>query len=80
MPDQKTKVTEKYYIEVSASNKKKFVSGLFSGLGYGVGLTLGTSLFFIIVGIVVSKIDLEPILGKFLADVVKAAQPNLKIK
>lgn len=80
MTDQKTKVIEKYYIEVSASNKKKFITGLLSGLGYGLGLALGTSLFFLIIGVFVSKINLEPILGKFLADVVKAAQPNLKVK
>lgn len=80
MPDEKPKVIEKYYIEVAASNKKKFVNGVFTGLGYGVGLTLGTSLFFLILGIFISKIDLEPLLGKFLADVVKAAQPNLKVK
>lgn len=78
MPDGKTKVVEKYYIEVSATNRKKFITGLLGGLGYGLGLALGTSIFFLIIGVFVSKIDLEPIIGKFLADVIKAAQPNLK--
>lgn len=80
MSDEKTKVVEKYYIEVAASNKKKFITGLFSGLGYGVGLTLGTSIFFILLGVFLSKIDLQPILGNFLADVIKSAQSNLKVK
>ena len=78
MSDEKTKLIEKYYIEVAASNRKKFVTGLLGGLGYGLGLALGTSIFFLIIGVFVSKIDLEPIIGKFLADVIKAAQPNLK--
>lgn len=76
--DDKFQVVEKHYIEVSPSNRKKFIAGLFSGLGYGVGLTLGTSIFFILLGVFLSKIDLQPILGQFLADVIKAAQPNLK--
>lgn len=80
MAHQVPKVVEKYYIEVSASNRRKFVTGLFSGLGYGVGLTIGTSIFFIVLGFFVSRVDLQPILGKFLADVIKAAQPNLKVK
>lgn len=78
MSDEKTKLIEKYYIEVSASNRKKFITSLFGGLGYGLGLALGTSIFFLIIGVFVSKIDLEPIIGQFLADVIKAAQPNLK--
>lgn len=78
MSDEKTKVIEKYYIEVSATSRKKFITGLLGGLGYGLGLALGTSIFFLIIGVFVSKIDLEPIIGKFLADVIKAAQPNLK--
>ncbi len=78
--DEKTKVIEKYYIEVAASSRKKFITGLLGGLGYGLGLALGTSIFFLIIGVFVSKIDLEPIIGKFLADVIKAAQPNLKVR
>jgi hypothetical protein len=80
MPEEKTKVIEKYYIEVSASHRKKFFSGLLNGLGYGIGLTLGTSIFFLFLGILVSRIDLQPILGKFLAGVISAAQPHLNIK
>lgn len=78
MPEENQKVVEKYYIEVTASAKKRFLLGLVGGLGWGVGITLGTSAVILAIGYFVSKIDFVPILGQFLADVVKAAQPNLR--
>lgn len=80
-PEQKTpeqKTVEKYYIEVSPSFGKKFLTGLAGGIGWGVGLTLGTSVLLVIIGFFVKRIDFIPIFGKFLADVIKAAQPNLR--
>ncbi len=80
MSDEKIKVIEKHYIEIPTSSKKKFYNGLISGLGYGIGLTIGTSLFFILLGIFLSRVDLQSILGRFLSDVIQATQPNIKIK
>lgn len=80
MPEEKIKLVEKHYIEIPGSAKRKFINGLLGGLGYGIGLTLGTTLFFIILGVFLSKIDLQPILGNFLADIIKSAQPNLRTK
>ncbi len=74
------KVIEKYYIEVTASGRKKFIHGLLSGLGWGIGVTFGTALFITIISILVSKIDFVPILGQFLADVIRVAQANLANK
>ena len=74
------KVVEKYYIEVSASAKKRFLIGLAGGVGWGIGLTIGTAGIIYIVGIFVSKIDFVPILGQFAADVIKAAQENLRTR
>lgn len=72
------KVVEKYYIEVNPTGFNKFLHGLLGGLGWGVGITLGTSAFIVIVGFLVSKIDFVPVLGQFLADVIKSAQHSLK--
>lgn len=72
------KVVEKHYIEIPGSAKKKFLNGLLGGLGYSVGFTVGTTLLLLIIGFFLSRIDLQPILGQFLADVIKAAQPNLR--
>ena len=72
------KVVEKYYIEVNPSGFRKFLHGLLGGLGWGVGITLGTSLLLLVIGYVVSRIDFVPILGQFLSDVVKSASKDLK--
>ena len=74
------KVIEKYYIEVNRSAWRKFFTGLLGGLGWGIGLTLGTSAFIILVGFLISKIDFVPILGDFFAQVIKSAQGNLQAR
>lgn len=75
--NQNQKVVEKYYIEVSASAKKRFLIGLAGGIGWGIGLTIGTAAIIYMVGIIVSKVDFVPVFGKFAADVIKSAQSNL---
>lgn len=72
------KTIEKYYIEVNRSAWRKFFTGLLGGLGWGIGITLGTSAFIILIGFLVSKIDFVPILGDFFAQVIKSAQNNLQ--
>jgi len=75
--NQNQKTVEKYYIEVSASAKKRFLIGLVGGIGWGIGLTVGTAAIIYVVGIFVSKIDFVPVFGKFAAEVIKSAQSNL---
>lgn len=77
-PSEAQKVVEKYYIEVNPSGFKKFLHGLLGGLGWGIGITLGTSILLIGIGFLVSKVNFVPILGQFLADVIKSSQNNLK--
>lgn len=76
MTEEKPKIVEKYYIEVTASAKKRFLLGLVGGLGWGVGLTLGTSAIILIIGYFVSKIDFVPILGQFFSDIIKSTQSS----
>lgn len=71
------KIIEKHYIEVTTSKWHKFITGIISGLGYGIGITFGTAIFFIVIGFVISKIDFIPILGNFFSEVIKSAQSNL---
>lgn len=80
MPNVAERIIEKHYIEIPGSAKKKFINGLLGGLGWGVGLTLGTSILLVLIGFFVSRVDFVPILGQFLADVIKAAQPNLRAR
>ena len=74
---QQEKVVEKYYIEVSASAKKRFLIGLAGGIGWGIGLTVGTAAIIYLAGIFISRVDFVPFFGKFAADVIKSAQSNL---
>lgn len=85
MPDenqdnQKSKIVEKYYIEVSSSAKKRFLIGLAGGIGWGVGLTLGTAVLLYIISLVTSHIGFIPFIGKFAAEVIKSAQENLNVR
>lgn len=80
MAEDKEKIIEKRYIEVSASGKQRFLLGLLGGLGWGVGLTIGTTAILAILGYIVARIDFVPILSQFLADIVKSAQQNLQAK
>ena len=77
-PNQK--VIEKYYIEVSQSARKRFLIGLLGGIGWGVGLTIGTAAILAALGFFTSKINFVPIFGQFLAEVIKSAQGNLNVR
>lgn len=72
------KLVEKYYIEINPSARVKFINGLLGGIGWGIGITLGTAIFLGLLGFIISKIDFVPIFGHFLSDVIKSSQSNLK--
>lgn len=75
MAKEEIKVIEKHYIEVTASYKKRFFMGILQGLGWGIGITLATSLVIAIITYFISRIDFVPILGQFLTNVIESAQP-----
>lgn len=79
-PEETRRVIEKRYIEVNPSARLRFLYGLLGGIGWGVGLTIGTGVILYVVGILVSKIDFIPVLGQFLAEVIKSAQGNLNTR
>ena len=76
MTEEKTKTVEKYYIEVSPSAKKRFIVGLLGGIGWGLGVIIGSTILVASIAFFVSKIDFVPILGKFLSDILKASQSS----
>lgn len=78
--EDKQKVVEKYYIEIPASVKKRILLGIAGGIGWGIGLTLGTAAIIVIVSFFASKIDFVPILGQFFADVINESQQNLRTR
>ena len=78
--EEKEKVVEKYYIEIPASIKKRFLIGLVQGVGWGVGISAGTALILYLIGLILSKVDFVPIFGQFLAEIIKSAQGNLNTR
>ena len=80
MAEDKEKVIEKRYIEINSSGKQRFLHGLLGGIGWGIGLTLGTAAIIVVMGFFASKINFVPILGQFLADVIKESQANLHLR
>ncbi|MBI4037870.1 hypothetical protein HY382_02400 [Candidatus Curtissbacteria bacterium] len=65
------KVVEKHYIEVNPSGLRKFLHGLLGGLGWGVGITVGTAVIIVGLGYLVSKIDFVPFIGDYLNQVIE---------
>jgi len=78
MAKEEIKVIEKHYIEVTASYRKRFLMGILQGLGWGIGITLATSLVIAIISYFVSRIDFVPVFGQFLNDVIKTTQQTPK--
>jgi len=80
MAEENQKIVEKYYIEVNPSAKVKFINGLLGGLGWGVGLTIGTAFFLAIMGYAISRVDFAPIIGQFFQGIIESSQQNLETR
>lgn len=72
-PEQSRRIVEKHYIEVNTSGAHRFWMGVLGGIGWGVGVTLGTAALIILIGYFVSRIDWVPILGQFFQNVIDSA-------
>ncbi len=79
-PEETRRVIEKRYIEVNPSARLRFLYGLLGGIGWGIGLSIGTAAILYLIGFVVSKIDFIPVLGQFLAEVIKSTQGDLNTR
>lgn len=80
MAEEKTKTVEKHYVEVNQSTRKHFITGFMGGVGWAFGATIGTAVVAYIVSLLIRKVDLVPIFGQFIADVIKASQESLRAK
>lgn len=77
MAEDEEKVVEKHYIEINRSSRRNFVMGFVGGVGWAFGATVGTAIIAYIISLLVKRVDIVPIFGQFIADVIKAAQQNL---
>lgn len=60
-----------------------FFNNFLGGIAWGLGATVGVSIFFAIFGFVLSKINLIPVVGNFVSGVLSYIlqnNPNLLVK
>ena len=60
-----------------------FFNNFLGGIAWGLGATIGISIFFAIVAFLISKVDLIPVVGSFVSKVlgyVLQNNPNLLTK
>ena len=78
--EEDQKIIEKHYIEINRSSKKNFIMGFLGGVGWAFGATVGTAIVAYLISLLVKRVDIVPIFGQFIADVIKAAQQNLNAR
>ncbi len=77
MAEDKEKTVEKHYIEINRSSRRNFIMGFVGGVGWAFSATVGTAIVAYLISLLVKRVDIVPIFGQFIADVIKAAQQNL---
>lgn len=69
--------------EIHKSKKQIFFNNFLGGIAWGIGATIGVSIFFAVLAFILSKINLIPIIGNFITGVMSYVlqnNPNLIIK
>lgn len=69
--------------EIHKSRKHIFFNNFLGGIAWGLGATVGVSIFFAILAFLVSKINLIPFVGEFVSNIavyVLRDNPNLLVK
>lgn len=66
--------------EIHKTRKHIFLNNFLGGVAWGLGATVGVSIFFAILGFLISKVNLIPFVGNFVSGVVTYVlnnNPNL---
>lgn len=61
---------ERKYENVTQNKKKIFVNNLIGGLAWGIGATLGLAFLVTALGLVAHHINLVPIIGNFVSQII----------
>ncbi|MEX2028188.1 MAG: DUF5665 domain-containing protein [Candidatus Curtissbacteria bacterium] len=73
------KITGANKYELPKRSRKEIIENNFiGGLSWSVGVFIGLTLLGVIVGFIVSKINLVPIIGEWLGDILQEATNGLK--
>lgn len=67
--------------QIHKTRREIFWNNFLGGVAWGLGATVGVSIFFAILGFVLSQLDLVPFVGSFVsqvADYVMKNNPHLR--
>lgn len=68
---------------IHKTKKEIFFNNFLGGIAWGLGATVGVSIFFAVLAFLVSKINLIPVVGNFVTGVIGYIlqnNPNLLVK
>lgn len=66
------------YEAVKATRKELFISNFVGGIAWTLGATIGGAVILTILSLIFKNINLVPIVGSFVADIIKFIQTNGK--
>lgn len=62
--------------EVYRPKKQIFINNLIGGIAWGFGATIGLTLLFALLGLVLANVNLIPIVGSFVSETLKFVLQN----
>lgn len=68
------------YNQVNRSKKEIFFNNLIGGVAWGIGATIGLALIVSLLGLLAGFVDLVPIVGDFISEIINyliSKNPNL---
>jgi len=64
-------VSEEKYEQVKRSKKEIFLNNIIGGIAWGIGVTIGLTLLIALLGFLANQINLVPVVGGFISEVIK---------
>jgi len=69
--------------QIHKTKREIILNNFLGGIAWGLGATLGVSLFFAIFAFILNKVNLIPVIGSFVSDITRYVlqnNPNLLTK
>lgn len=64
------------YERIKLNRKEIMLNNFLGGVAWGTGATIGLSFFLTLVGLIVKKVGLIPIVGSFVSDIISFVLQN----